>query len=120
VVEDSVDSAETLATLLQHWGYEVRMAHDGAGALEAAREFRPQVVLLDIGLPDMDGYTVAHRLRGEDLAGEVLIALTGYGEPQDRARAQQAGFDRHLTKPVEPDALQKALAGQGSTETGNA
>lgn len=110
VVEDSVDSAETLAELITRWGHEVRLAHDGATALRLAREFRPQVILLDIGLPDMDGYAVAHRLRGEQLGGEMLVALTGYGEAQDRARAQQAGFDRHLTKPVDPKALQDLLS----------
>ena len=120
VVEDSVDSAETLALLLGRWGYDVRMAHDGASALKAARQFHPQIILLDIGLPDMDGYAVADRLRGEDLAGEMLVALTGYGEAQDRARARQAGFDRHLTKPVDPDALQKLLGGAESSPTSGA
>jgi CheY-like chemotaxis protein len=110
VVEDSVDSAETLGELITRWGHEVKLAHDGADALRLAREFRPQVILLDIGLPDMDGYAVAHRLRAEDLGGEMLVALTGYGEAQDRARAQQAGFDRHLTKPVDPKALQDLLS----------
>jgi CheY-like chemotaxis protein len=121
VVEDSIDSAETLGELIGRWGHEVRLAHDGATALRIAREFRPQVILLDIGLPDMDGYAVAHRLRGEDLGGEILVALTGYGEAQDRARAQQAGFDRHLTKPVEPDALQNLFRGAaGKTASGAA
>jgi CheY-like chemotaxis protein len=110
VVEDSVDSAETLGELITRWGHVVKLAHDGAEALRLAREFRPQVILLDIGLPDMDGYTVAHRLRAEDLGGEMLVALTGYGEAQDRVRAQQAGFDRHLTKPVDPKALQDLLS----------
>jgi CheY-like chemotaxis protein len=109
VVEDSVDSAETMAELITIWGHEVQVAHDGASALTIAREFRPQVILLDIGLPDMDGYKVADRLRAEKLGGEILVALTGYGEARDRARAEQAGFDRHLTKPVEPGALQDLL-----------
>ncbi|HUG54371.1 MAG TPA: response regulator [Vicinamibacteria bacterium] len=107
VVEDSVDAAEILGELLGLWGHDVRLAHDGASALRAAREFRPQVILLDIGLPDMDGYAVAHHLRGEDLGGALLVALTGYVEAQDRARARQAGFDRHLIKPVQPEALQE-------------
>jgi CheY-like chemotaxis protein len=111
VVEDSIDSAETLAELIGRWGHEVRLAYDGASALRVAREFRPQVILLDIGLPDMDGYAVAHRLRGEDLGGKILVALTGYGEAQDRARAQQAGFDRHLTKPVDPGHLRELFRG---------
>jgi CheY-like chemotaxis protein len=109
VVEDSIDSAETMGELIVRWGYEVQLAHDGVSALTIARAFRPHVILLDIGLPDIDGYAVAHRLRGEDLGGDILVALTGYGEPQDRTRAQQAGFDRHLTKPVAPDALQELL-----------
>jgi len=74
-------------------------------AVQVAREFRPQVILLDIGLPDVDGYTVADRLRGEGLAGDLLVALTGYGPEEDRERARQAGFDRHLMKPVDPNAL---------------
>lgn len=122
VVEDNLDSAETLEQIISMWGHEVRLAHDGAGALRLAREFRPQVILLDIGLPDMDGYAVAHRLRGEDLGGDVLVALTGYGEAQDRARAREAGFDRHLTKPVAPDALQGLLRAvtTGSSASGAA
>ena len=109
VVEDSVDSAETLGELLSRWGHEVALAHDGGTALTVARRFRPQVILLDIGLPDMDGYAVAHRLRGESLGGEILVALTGYGEAQDRARSREAGFDRHLTKPIDPDQLRDLL-----------
>ena len=120
VVEDSIDSAETLGELIKRWGHEVRLAHDGASALRVAREFRPEVILLDIGLPDMDGYAVAHRLRGEDLGGNILVALTGYGEAQDRARAQQAGFDRHLTKPVEPGHLRELFRGAGSPASGAA
>lgn len=119
VVEDSIDSAETLGELITRWGHDVRLAHDGASALRVAREFRPQIILLDIGLPDMDGYAVAHRLRGEDLGGNILVALTGYGEAQDRARAQQAGFDRHITKPVEPGHLRELFQG-GSSASGAA
>lgn len=109
VVEDSIDSAETLGELITRWGHVVRLAHDGASAVDAAREFRPQVILLDIGLPDTDGYAVARRLRSEEPGGTVLIALTGFGEAQDRARARQAGFDRHLVKPVDPKALEALL-----------
>jgi CheY-like chemotaxis protein len=115
VVEDSIDSAETLGELLTRWGHDVRLAHDGASALGVAREFRPQVILLDIGLPDMDGYSIAHRLRDEHLRGEVLIALTGFGEAQDRARAEAAGFDRHLTKPVEPEKLRELVRRVGDS-----
>jgi CheY-like chemotaxis protein len=105
VIEDSVDAAEIMAELLTRRGHEVRIAHDGATGLGLARSFHPEVILLDIGLPDIDGYAVAHRLRGEGLGGDLLVALTGYGEAEDRERARKAGFDRHLTKPVDPDAL---------------
>jgi CheY-like chemotaxis protein len=111
IVEDSVDSAEILGELLKVWGHEIRLAHDGEGALRAAREFRPQVILLDIGLPDTDGYQVAHRLRQEGLGGHLLVALTGYAEAQDRKRSQEAGFDRHLAKPVDPAALVEVFQG---------
>ena len=109
VVDDSVDSAETLGELLKIWGHEVRLAHDGPEAVTAARDYRPEVVLLDIGLPGMDGFAVATALRKEGTAGRMLVALTGYGEQQDKDRAQQAGFDHHLTKPIDPDTLQKLL-----------
>jgi CheY-like chemotaxis protein len=109
VVDDSVDSAETLGELLKIWGHEVRLAHDGPGAVTAAREYKPEVVLLDIGLPGMDGFAVATELRKEGLGGRMLVALTGYGEQQDKDRAQKAGFDHHLTKPIDPDTLQKLL-----------
>src|SRR5262245_37249971 len=118
IVEDSVDAAEIMAELLKRRGHEVRVAHDGATGLSAARAFRPHVILLDIGLPDMDGYAVARHLRGEDLGGDLLVALTGYGEAQDRERARQAGFDRHLTKPVDPDALVALVDARGDTASG--
>ena len=110
VVDDSVDSAETLGELLKIWGYDVRLAHDGPGAVAAARDYRPEVVLLDIGLPGIDGFAVAAQLRKEGIGGRMLIALTGYGEKQDRDKAQQVGFDHHLVKPIDPDTLQKLLA----------
>ena len=105
IVEDNIDAADIMGELLKRRGHEIQIAHDGQTGLSTARTFRPHVILLDIGLPDTDGYTVAHRLREEQLGGELLIALTGYGEAEDRERAQKAGFDRHLTKPVDPDAL---------------
>lgn len=110
VVDDSLDSAETLGELLKIWGHDVRLAHDGPGAVEAAREYRPDVILLDIGLPGMDGFAVAAELRKEKLGGRLLVALTGYGEQQDRDRTLKAGFDHHLVKPIDPDTLQKLLA----------
>ena len=109
VVDDSVDSAETLGELLKIWGHEVRLAHDGPGAVAAARDYRPEVVLLDIGLPGMDGFAVATQLRKEGIGGRMLVALTGYGEQQDKDRAHEAGFDHHLVKPIDPDTLQKLL-----------
>lgn len=110
VVEDSVDTAETLAVLIKLWGSEVRVVHDGLAALEAANVYQPEVVLLDLGLPGMDGYQVARRLRSEEkLRGTLLVALSGYGQTEDRRRSREAGFDYHLTKPVEPEALQDLL-----------
>jgi CheY-like chemotaxis protein len=110
VVDDSIDSAETLGELLKIWGHDVQLAHDGPGAVAAARDYRPEVILLDIGLPGMDGFAVAAELRKEGLGGRLLVALTGYGEQQDKDRAVKAGFDHHLVKPIDPDTLQKLLA----------
>ena len=109
-MEDNLDSAEMLTFMLQLEGHETRMAHDGAMALDAARGFRPHVILCDIGLPTISGYDVAARLREQpEFARTVLIALSGYGQAEDRRRAQDAGFDFHLTKPVEPNALAALL-----------
>jgi CheY-like chemotaxis protein len=109
VVDDSVDSAETLAELLRILGHDVPLAHDGAEAVDAARDYRPEVILLDLGLPGMDGYAVAQQLKKEGTAGRKLIALTGYSDQRDKQRTQEVGFDHHLVKPVDPDALQKLL-----------
>ena len=108
VVDDNVDSAETMAVMLRMWGHDVRMAHDGPGALEAARTHQPDAVLLDLGLPMMDGFETARRLRQEGLA-KLLVAVTGFGGVEDRRRATEAGFDTHLTKPVSPEALREVL-----------
>ena len=113
VVDDNRDSADTLAELVRIWGHDVRTANDGPAALECARRFRPQVVLLDVGLPGMDGYELARRLRAEGLAGDVLVSVTGYGQDEDRRRAAEAGFDLHLTKPVDPAQLRALLEEQG-------
>jgi signal transduction histidine kinase len=111
VVDDNRDSAESLADLIRLWGHEAHVAHDGADALERMAECDPEVVLLDIGLPGIDGYQVARRLRElQRGAGLTLIALTGLGRQEDRRRAREAGFDVHLTKPVDPDALRDWLA----------
>jgi CheY-like chemotaxis protein len=113
VVDDNVDSAETMAEILKLWGHEVQTAHDGLGALEAARTQRPDAVLLDLGLPLMDGFETARRLREEGL-GMLLVAVTGFGAAEDRRRAAEAGFDTHLTKPVSPEALRRVLRPPGS------
>jgi PAS domain S-box-containing protein len=106
LVEDNADSAESMALLLRLDGHEVRTARDGAEAVEVARSICPQVALLDIGLPEMDGYEVARRLRVMPEAQRaVMIALTGYGQPEDRRRSHEAGFDHHLTKPIDYDVL---------------
>jgi len=111
VVDDNADAAESLAMLLQLDGHATRVAHDGEAALVAAREFQPDTVFLDIGLPGMNGYEVAQRLRASDRSTMQLIALTGWGAEDDRRRAQAAGFDHHLVKPVDPAQLAPLLAG---------
>ncbi|HZU36052.1 MAG TPA: response regulator [Gemmataceae bacterium] len=112
VVDDNKDGAESLAMLLEFWGHDVKIAHDGPSALKTVQAEAPEVVLLDIGLPGMDGYQVARRLRaGPQPNQAVLVALTGYGQDEDRRRTREAGFDYHLTKPINPDALQDLIAG---------
>jgi CheY-like chemotaxis protein len=114
VVDDNADSAESLSLLLELMGHTVRTAHDGEEALEQAETFRPELVLMDIGMPRMDGYEAARRLRQLPWAGEVVIvALTGWGQDEDKRRSEEAGFDRHLIKPVDPTALE-ALLGQAA------
>jgi signal transduction histidine kinase/BarA-like signal transduction histidine kinase len=110
VVDDNVDAAEALGELLRDFGHEVATAHDGTRALDHARLHRPDIVLLDIGMPEMDGYEVAKRIRGDlGLADALLIALTGYGEDRDRRLAREAGFDQHVTKPVDASKLEELL-----------
>jgi CheY-like chemotaxis protein len=106
VVEDDRDTAVGLARLLQGWGHEVQVAHDGVEALRAARDRRPDTVLLDIRLPGMDGYEVAQQLRAQPGLGDtVLVGITGDPSAADPQRSQEAGFDRLLTKPVDLQAL---------------
>lgn len=111
VVDDSPDIADTLAELVESYGHEVRVAYEGAQALARAREEPPDLVLLDIGLPGMNGYQVARALREILGTGPRLVALTGYGQAEDRQRAKEAGFDLHLTKPPRPETLEALLAG---------
>ncbi|MBI3946240.1 MAG: MEDS domain-containing protein [Armatimonadetes bacterium] len=111
VVDDNADAAEMLAGLLELDGHEVATAHSGPAAVLLAAEHHPEVVLLDIGLPQMDGYEVARRIRQDPaLSDVVLIAVTGYGQDEDRERSRRAGFNHHLVKPVDPDTLRRALA----------
>ena len=110
VVDDNKDAAESMSMLLEVWGHDVAFAYDGPSALETAQQWRPQAVLLDIGLPGMDGYEVAARLRELPQAkGAVLIAITGYGQEDDRVRSRRVGIDHHLIKPVAPDALRNLI-----------
>jgi PAS domain S-box-containing protein len=112
VVDDNRDAAASLALLLGNFGHEVHVAHDGEAALERARELRPDTVLLDIGLPGINGYEVAAELRQlEGVRNAMLIAITGYGQDDDRKRSSNAGFDHHLVKPVNPVVLNDLLAG---------
>jgi CheY-like chemotaxis protein len=110
VVDDNKDAAESMSMLLEMWGHEVAFAYDGPSALETAEQWRPEAVFLDIGLPGMDGYQVAERLRELPQAKDaVLIAITGYGQDDDRLRSRRAGIDHHLVKPVAPDALRSLI-----------
>jgi signal transduction histidine kinase/CheY-like chemotaxis protein len=111
VVDDNVDAALTISALLKAWGHEVQAIYSGQGALEAVRNFRPEIILLDIGLPGMSGYEVARSLRSEPWAqGIVIAALTGYGQESDLQRSWDSGFDYHLTKPPDPEILESLLA----------
>lgn len=109
VVDDNEAAAQALGRLLEFKGHTVALAYNGRGALRAATEFEPNVIILDIGLPDIDGYEVAERLRTEMGYGAILIALTGYGQSEDKLRADVAGFDYHLTKPIGLADVEKAL-----------
>lgn len=111
IIEDNADARQMMRAMLALSGHEVSEAHDGISGIAAAAEARPDAVLIDIGLPDIDGYEVARRLRSSALDGKVaLIAVTGYGQPADERRALEAGFDAHLTKPVEPERLDEVIA----------
>jgi CheY-like chemotaxis protein len=109
VVDDNVDFALSFAELIRHLGCEVAVAHDGPAALAMAREWKPAVALLDIGLPGMDGFEVARRLRQTADHPMKLIAVTGYDQERDRARSRDAGFDVHVAKPVDLKAVPALL-----------
>jgi two-component system CheB/CheR fusion protein len=112
VIDDNVDAAQSLGMLLRLSGQDVVVAHEGATALQRALEHRPQLVLLDIGMPGMDGYEVCRRLRQQPVTQKaVVVALTGWGQEEDRLRSLQAGFDHHFVKPVDWVTLGKLLAG---------
>jgi CheY-like chemotaxis protein len=111
IVEDNQDAANSLHLLLEVLGHEVRVANTGPAGVVAAREWRPDVVLCDIGLPGLDGYGVARELRLNPTTARVrLLALTGYGQDEDKRRSREAGFDYHLVKPADPEELQRLLA----------
>ena len=110
VVDDNRDSADTMTALLLTWGHEVRTLYDGQSVISVVAEYRPDVVLLDIGLPKINGYVLARQLRQSESSRHiVLVAFTGYGQDDDRRRVREAGFDHHLLKPLEPEALEKII-----------
>jgi len=110
VVDDNRDAAESLGMLLELAHCKVSVAFDGLRALEALETFKPEIALLDIGMPGMDGYELARRIRSTQRGRDVLlVALTGWGQADDKKRAAEAGFDEHLTKPVDPDMLGRML-----------
>jgi PAS domain S-box-containing protein len=115
VAEDVPDAAHMMQLMLECMGHAVRVAGDGIEAVRIAREFQPQVALLDIGMPRMDGYEAARQIRGALGASVVLVAVTGWGQEEDKRRAREAGFDHHLTKPTEPEDLERLIATIGAT-----
>jgi CheY-like chemotaxis protein len=117
IVDDNRDAASTLATMLRILGNETQVAHDGFEALDAAATYRPEIVLLDIGMPRLSGYDVCRRLREQPWGNEmVIVAVTGWGKEEDRQNSRAAGFNYHLVKPVEPAALKRVFAEFGSSQ----
>jgi CheY-like chemotaxis protein len=112
LVEDHEDARAALLAVLELEGYTVEGAADGAAAIEAFQARKPDIALVDIGLPGIDGYEVARRIRALGPPQPFLVALTGYSRPEDRQRAAEAGFDTHLVKPVDPAALTQLLSGR--------
>ena len=112
VIEDHVDTADLMREILRDAGHDVRIAHTGADGIEAARALPAEVVLCDVGLPDIDGYEVARRLRADAATAKArLVALTGFDGDDEQRRARDAGFDRHVVKPVDPFVLESLLQG---------
>ena len=111
VVDDNRDAAASLAMILKMMGHEVRSANDGEAAVALAAEYRPRLVLMDLGMPKVDGYEAARRMRAQSWGAELfLVALTGWGTEEDRRRTQDAGFDSHLVKPIDMGILRKVIA----------
>ena len=111
IVDDNIDAAVCLSMLLDLGGHATRMAHNGSDALKIASDFKPQVIFLDIGMPEMNGYEVARALRSmRGIGHPVLVAVTGWGAPEDRMQSKNAGFDEHLTKPVDISTIELLLA----------
>jgi CheY-like chemotaxis protein len=118
VVDDNRDAADSCAMMLELSGHRVETAYNGTRALQIGESFHPHVVLLDIGLPDINGYEVARRIRDSAWGAELpLVAVTGWGKDEDRERAYAAGFDHHLTKPVVPDAVESVVSAIAATAT---
>jgi CheY-like chemotaxis protein len=118
IADDNRDAAESLGMLLQVAGHEVHVACDGAAALELAERLTPDVAVLDIGMPGLNGYEVAERIRGESWGREMfLIAMTGWGQQSDKDKARLAGFNHHLTKPTDPNRLEQLLTDAGPTQS---
>jgi CheY-like chemotaxis protein len=114
IVEDNRDQANSPGLLLEMRGFDTHVAYDGLAGVKAAKEWHPDTVLCDIGLPGLDGYGVAAELRrNPDTAAALLVAVTGYGSDEDRKRAWRAGFSVHVTKPADPEVLFQLLAGPG-------
>ena len=113
IVDDNRDAADTLSMYLRAKGHDVRVAYDGVEGLGAAMAFKPQVVLLDIGLPKIYGYEVAREIREKFGAAVLIIAVTGYGQEEDRRRSREAGFDYHFTKPVDLNELDRLFSRLG-------
>jgi two-component system, chemotaxis family, CheB/CheR fusion protein len=118
IVDDNRDSVDMLATLLKLTGHETFTAHDGLSAVDAATLLDPDVILLDIGLPELNGYEVARRIRGQQREGHrlLLVALTGWGQGEDRRRSREAGFDAHMVKPVDERVLRRLLTEFGAAK----